>query len=1245
MEKWKYRVKKIAAILLTLTLILGAVDLSAFSVNAAENYGTLIEGGETGECQWAVYDSNGDETGDLMIISGEGSMGERVWDPPAMQNVPLPWEKYRETINAVVVEEGVTTIIDGAFQEFMSVSSITLPESLTSIGAGAFMCSITHLRIPAGVKRIGESAFYGTRITSIEIPEGVTTIENCAFHGTALKSVKLPKSVTNIAEYAFAYSLDLTSIEIPEGVKNIGEGAFAWCESLTSIKIPEGVTDIFDRTFENCSSLTSVELPDSVTSIGNYAFKDCSNLVSLEMPKDVTSIGESAFSGCSSLTSMKIPEGITMIGSETFKDCINLGSVEIPDSVTDFGDSAFANCSSLTTVILPENVTRVGSYQFNDCKKLNKIIYKGIKIPTGYNMFSNTASDLTAYVCKDSTGYDKLSGYGNKNITISLYGVDIKAQPTSQDTILGNRVSFSVVAEGSIGEENKPLGYQWQKQESDGSWQDIPGANSESYQIASVVQADAGKYRCAMTIELPEILLTYSKLSEESELIIGKAMPYIMERPTVAAITYGQKIGDSVLEGGKVQYSSDSNVEGFDTPVEGNFVWSSEETEKRPFVADSNQAEYRVIFQPTDSTRYQEAETTVKITVNKAPSAPGMPKTAMNVSKDCTKVSDVLLPEGWTWQLSDAEKELETAIPLMATAEYSGADRGNYEIESVEIAVTRSACNHEGGTATCITHAVCDLCGQEYGSLDSDNHGKTEVRNVQEATCTQEGYTGDVCCTACGEVMSRGTIIVSLGHKGGTATCAHRAVCDVCGQEYGELDNNHNHTEVRNVKAVTCTEDGYTGDTYCNDCGNKTVTGTIIKAQWHDYSSEVVREPSCTEAGERVFSCSCGDNYSESIAATGHQHTKIRDKVIATCVKDGYTGDTYCKDCDTKIAQGTVKKAVGHHYASNITKKPTCTEEGIRTYYCSCGDRYTEIEPALDHPQWELRGQKAATCTRKGYTGDYFCIACDLKMESGESIKELGHIYTSKETKKATRFEEGIRTYTCTRCKDSYTKSIPKPSKPKKGSIIKWGRSTYRVIISDDKKGTVEHIQWNDNLSKKLDIPDVINIDGAKYKVTSISAKNIKGNNHIEELIIGNNVTTICSDAFSGCKKLTTVTLGKKVKTIGKNAFSGCINLKTLKMGANVTTINEKAFYQCTALTKITIPAKVNKIGKQALQGCKKLKTITIKTAKLTSKNVGTKAFKGIHAKATVKVPKSKVKAYRKLLKAKGIGSKVKVCK
>ena len=98
-------------------------------------------------------------------------------------------------------------------------------------------------------------------------------------------------------------------------------------------------------------------------------------------------------------------------------------------------------------------------------------------------------------------------------------------------------------------------------------------------------------------------------------------------------------------------------------------------------------------------------------------------------------------------------------------------------------------------------------------------------------------------------------------------------------------------------------------------------------------------------------------------------------------------------------------------------------------------------------------------------------------------------------------------------------------------------------------------------------------------------------------------------------------------------------------MGKNVTQIAAKTFYKCKKLSKITIPSKVNFIGKQAFYGCKKLKSITIKTTKLTSKKIGSKAFKGINSKATIKVPKSKLKAYQKLLKSKGIGSKARIKK
>ena len=103
--------------------------------------------------------------------------------------------------------------------------------------------------------------------------------------------------------------------------------------------------------------------------------------------------------------------------------------------------------------------------------------------------------------------------------------------------------------------------------------------------------------------------------------------------------------------------------------------------------------------------------------------------------------------------------------------------------------------------------------------------------------------------------------------------------------------------------------------------------------------------------------------------------------------------------------------------------------------------------------------------------------------------------------------------------------------------------------------------------------------------------------------------------------------------TIGKYAFKGCTKLKKLSIGKNVTTIENQAFSGCTALTAVVIPEK-------AFCGDKKLKTITIKTKKLTAKTVGKKAFSGIYAKAVVKVPKSKLNAYKKLLKSKGIGSK-----
>lgn len=149
--------------------------------------------------------------------------------------------------------------------------------------------------------------------------------------------------------------------------------------------------------------------------------------------------------------------------------------------------------------------------------------------------------------------------------------------------------------------------------------------------------------------------------------------------------------------------------------------------------------------------------------------------------------------------------------------------------------------------------------------------------------------------------------------------------------------------------------------------------------------------------------------------------------------------------------------------------------------------------------------------------------------------------------------------------------------------------------------------------SKVVSIPNTVTINGIKFDVVSIAG-----------------------NAFKNNKTVTRVRIGSNIRSIGKNGFYGCKKLKSVIIGKKVTNIKGKAFYRCTALKAITIPAKVKRIGKQAFYGCKKLKSITIKTTKLRMKTVGSKAFQGISTKAKVKVPKGKVKVYKKLMKAKG---------
>ena len=342
------------------------------------------------------------------------------------------------SLKSVTITGG--NILYGAFRNCSSLTSITIPDSVASIGDYAFyQCSgLTSITIPDSVASIGEFAFdQCSGLTSITIPDSVTSIGNSAFGGcSSLESITLPfvgatkdgtshthsgyifgsynsarvpaslKNIvitggTSIGSSAFRGCSGLTSITIPDSVTSIGNDAFHGCSGLTSITIPEGVTSIGSDAFRGCSSLTSVTIGDSVTSIGTYAFEGCSSLTSITIPDNVTSIGNYAFSGCNSLTSITIGDSVKSIGSYAFSGCNSLTSITIGDSVTSIGDDAFYNCDSLTSITIPDSVTSIGSSAFRGCSSLTSITIPDSVTSIGSSAFRGCSS-LTSITIPDS---------------------------------------------------------------------------------------------------------------------------------------------------------------------------------------------------------------------------------------------------------------------------------------------------------------------------------------------------------------------------------------------------------------------------------------------------------------------------------------------------------------------------------------------------------------------------------------------------------------------------------------------------------------------------------------------------------------------------------------------------------------------------------------------------------------------------------------------------------------------------
>ena len=1076
---------------------------------------------------------------------------------------------------------------------------------------------------------VSENAFHNdTRITSLSLPSSVEKVESGAFWKTSnLKNITFAdkgKGLKSLEMYAFADCSSLESIDLSNAsLTEIPKKAFENCTSLRSVKLPPTVTKIAEDAFSGCRNLEEITgLSDcSITEIGTDAFYGCSKLKSLDFSSATfTALPEKAFSGLRGLTALTVPKTLTTVGAQAFSSCEKIEEVTgLSDcNITSLGESAFASCTNLKRADLSKSSFAVlparAFYQDTELSFIKMpSVLKEIGKDALYGCESVSKLDLTdtALTTIGEYGLGGMSSlmYIDLPDTVNSVGVnafDLTRRLDSSDTALLPTVVSENVKPDAVGytENNKSP---WKRRYVvfrddayavyfDGNGSDGKTANAPVFASAGTkISIPACKYTkkgylfTGWNTEKDGSGTTYKAGARTSDAI---SILYAQWQKSTAKVTLE-------FPGGKYTNASGS-------------TWDDSFTFTASFSSNSS-----VTYLPF----------------------------AQNMTKEgCTFAGWYTEPE---YKKRIESLTIRTAIDGMTL--YAKWNDTHEHVWGEGTITTKPTCTTPGvKTYTC---SVCNKTKTE--EIPATGHQHTEVRNVKEATCKEEGYTGDIYCTDCETKLSDGEPTAKKAHDWDEgkvtteATCKNTGVktytCNNCSETKTEVipmtdhiwDNGkvttkpscitpglktytctvcqktkteeipatgHQHTEIRNVKEATCTKEGYTGDTYCTDCGEKLSDGKILPKKDHDYEVKDHKDATCTEDGYTTSFCkNCGDEKKETIKAAGHQHTEIKNAKQATCTKAGYTGDTYCKDCGEKISSGEVIEKLAHTWdEGNVTKEadcketgvmtytcrkcgatktedipmtehtwdkgevttaPTCTKPGVRTYTCSvCKATRTEAIKATGHLHTEIRNKKDASCTENGYTGDTYCKDCEELLKKGETVDALGHQW--KETKRAepSYTEDGQIIYTCNRCGEQKAETIEKLAYPKAGTKYTVAGCQYKVT----KAGAEVSLIKANKKAKRVTIPAVIKVNGVTYKVTSIGAK-----------------------VFNGNKKLTKVTIGINIKKISNNAFFKCKNLKM----------------------------------------------VNIKSVLLTKKTANKKAFKGVSKKMVIKMPKKVKKAYGKMFK------------
>ena len=1160
-------------------------------------------------------------------------------------------------------------ISSGAFYNNAMVTSLTVKNPIERIAYRAFcnasnLKNVTFYNKGEGIDFIDTLAFSDCRsLESIDLSNSsITEIPENAFSNcTSLKTVKLPSTVTKIADDAFANCKKLEEIQGLSNCKisEIGTDAFAGCYNLKTFDISSAtITSLPDTICSNMYALTSIHLPKTLTSIGTSALEGCKKLEEITGISDckLTSIGANAFASCSALKEVDLSKSsFTALPASAFAKDTALTSVKLPDSLTEIGEKAFVGCGAMEKIDLSNTkLTTIGK---NAMAEMNDLMY--INLPDTVKNVGQSAFDISVPLDSSDTAFMPTIISENVN-PLDVGYTDNNISPWKRRQVIFRDNAFTVRFDGNGSDgttANEPFfGYvgtkvtipacKYKKKgylftgwntKKDGSGTAYK-AGTKTADTISVLYAQWKKAKFKVTLSFPggtytnrsgsrwqdsySFTYTFTSLTDSNYLPFGGNM----SKPDCSFVGwYTDEDYTKRVEKLTINNTTDNMILYAKWSDSHTHSWDSGVVTKQPTCTEAGTKTYTCTS--CGKTKTTEIAATghqhTEIRNKKEATCKAEGYTGDTYCTDCeTKVSSgQAIPKiDHTWDNGKVTTE--------ATCEHTGVRTYTCSVcgETKEEETPKTDHTYDDGTVTkkptCIETGIktytCTVCQKtKTEEIPATGHQHTEIRNKKEATCTETGYTGDTYCKDCGTKLSSGEVISKKAHDYEVKdrqkpTCTTDgyvlSVCKACGDEKQEVlpATGHQHTEIRNKKEATCKAEGYTGDMYCKDCGEKLSDGkTIAKTTEHTWDAgKVTKAATCTEKGVKTYTCTvCGATKTEEIAATGHQHTEVRNKVEATCTKEGYSGDVYCTDCGTKLSSGTEIARKAHEYEERERNEANCKRNGYILFVCKvCGDEKREVLPKTDHQHTEIRnkveatctdegytgdtyctdcgeklsdgkkipatghihigylGKKEATCENDGYTGDAYCKDCGITLEIGKNIPALGHTWEKKSVISPTYTKKGTITYICKRCKEKKAVTTKKLAYPKVGTRYTISGSTYKVT----KAGAEVMVYKTSKAARSVTIPATIKAKGITYKVTSIGAK-----------------------AFNSNKKLKKVTIG-----------------------ANIAKISNNAFYKCRSL-----------------------KTVIIKSVLLTKKTANKKAFKGVNKKMVIKVPKKMKKVYVKIFK------------